>query len=418
MVSFSCEVCGDVLTKKKLDPHRQRCWGANFTCIDCMTHFPGTEYRSHTSCMTEEQKYQGALYRPKKGKGAQNQNQNPNQNRNQNNVQAMAQPAYVEEVAEDFDTWRQYDNNGNAPAQAPTPPSATEAPVNVFDYMVNPTPTTSRVSVAEEQPEQKESNEMVRYESKTKETTENAVVHHETPAPKKKSKGGEKEVKKDKKRKRELHIETDHPMTDAPPVLHSGLTGGISRMMSRPDVFPPSPESAETPASPLKKSKHAKHHKSESLGNSLMAMIAGSKLKKSKSSKTKESKDTKEGKEKKSSSASPSSKKHKHSHSKSLEVPKEQKMIEYTPGSKDGAVEKDKDNQVVIFQPRAERFLSFVNKGPESDKGVSLNKALKRYHRERSASGTSVSKLAEEKELWRSLRMRRNDRGEIVLFCV
>lgn len=412
MVSFSCEVCGDVLTKKKLDPHRQRCWGANFTCIDCMTHFPGTEYRSHTSCMTEEQKYQGALYRPKKGKGQQNQNQNQNRNRNQNNSQAMAQPAYVEEVAEDFDTWRQYDNNGNTPAQAPTPPSATEAPVNVFDYMVNPTPTASRVSVAEET---KESNEMVRYESKADETTENAVVHYETPAQKKKSKDGEKEVKKDKKRKRELHIETDHPMTDAPPVLHSGLTGGISRMMSRPDAFPPSPESAETPASPLKKSKHSKHHKSESLGNSLMAMIAGSKTKKSKTSK---SKDLKDKKEKKSSSGSPSSKKHKSSHSKSLEAPKEQKMIEYRPGSKDSATDKDKDNQVVIFQPRAERFLSFVNKGPGSDKGVSLNKALKRYHRERSASGTSVSKLAEEKELWRSLRMRRNDRGEIVLFCV
>ncbi|KAK3485138.1 hypothetical protein B0T13DRAFT_492199 [Neurospora crassa] len=329
MVSFSCEVCGDVLTKKKLDPHRQRCWGANFTCIDCMTHFPG--------------------------------NQNPNQNRNQNNVQAMAQPAYVEEVAEDFDTWRQHDNNGNAAAQAPTPPSATEAPVNVFDYMVNPTPTTSRVSVAEEQPGQTESNEMVRYESKTKRE------HRERcsplkPAPKKKSKDGEKE-----------------PTQEV-------------QALEAPQI--------------------------NSLGNSLMAMIAGSKLKKSKSSKTKESKDTKEGKEKKSSSASPSSKKHKHSHSKSLEVPKEQRMIEYTPGSKDGAVDKDKDNQVVIFQPRAERFLSFVNKGPESDKGVSLNKALKRYHRERSASGTSVSKLAEEKELWRSLRMRRNDRGEIVLFCV
>lgn len=366
--------------------------------------------------MTEEQKYQGALYRPKKGKGQQNQNQS--QNRNQNNSQAMAQPAYVEEVAEDFDTWRQYDNNGSAPAQAPTPPSATEAPVNVFDYMVNPTPTASRVSVAEET---KESNEMVRYGSKTDETTENAVVHYETPAQKKKSKDGEKEVKKDKKRKRELHIETDHPMTDAPPVLHSGLTGGISRMMSRPDAFPPSPESAETPASPLKKSKHSKHHKSESLGNSLMAMIAGSKTKKSKTSKSKDSKDkkdTKEKKEKKSSTGSPSSKKHKSSHSKSLEAPKEQKMIEYRPGSKDGAADKDKDNQVAIFQPRAERFLSFVNKGPDSDKGVSLNKALKRYHRERSASGTSVSKLAEEKELWRSLRMRRNDRGEVVLFCV
>lgn len=36
------------MTKKKLDPHRNRCHGASFTCIDCMTYFPGVEYRSHT----------------------------------------------------------------------------------------------------------------------------------------------------------------------------------------------------------------------------------------------------------------------------------------------------------------------------------------------------------------------------------
>ena len=44
--------------------------------------------------------------------------------------------------------------------------------------------------------------------------------------------GEKKDAKKDKKRKR-LHIETDHIMTDAPPVLHSGLTGGISKFVTR-----------------------------------------------------------------------------------------------------------------------------------------------------------------------------------------
>ncbi|PKX90778.1 LYAR-type C2HC zinc finger protein [Aspergillus novofumigatus IBT 16806] len=52
MVSFSCEACGDVLTKKKLDPHRNQCRGASFTCIDCMVHFQGTSYRSHTVCLS------------------------------------------------------------------------------------------------------------------------------------------------------------------------------------------------------------------------------------------------------------------------------------------------------------------------------------------------------------------------------
>ena len=73
---------------------------------------------------------------------------------------------------------------------------------------------------------------------------------------------------------------------------------------------------------------------------------------------------------------------------------------------------------MVIFKPRADLFLSFVNKGPDSERGCSMNKALKRFHRERSASGTSLGKPVEEKELWRSLRLRKNERGEIVLFCV
>jgi cell growth-regulating nucleolar protein len=40
--------CGDVLTKKKLDNHRMQCHGASFTCLDCMVHFMGMDYRGHT----------------------------------------------------------------------------------------------------------------------------------------------------------------------------------------------------------------------------------------------------------------------------------------------------------------------------------------------------------------------------------
>ncbi|KAI5295905.1 hypothetical protein KEM52_006528 [Ascosphaera acerosa] len=78
MVSFQCEACGDVLTKKKLDPHRGRCHYASFTCIDCMVHFEGNAYKSHTSCMTEAEKYEKGLYQPKekKGKGQGNANGN------------------------------------------------------------------------------------------------------------------------------------------------------------------------------------------------------------------------------------------------------------------------------------------------------------------------------------------------------
>lgn len=67
MVSFSCEVCNDTVVKKKLDQHRGRCHGAYFTCIDCSTTFEGTAYKQHTSCISEAEKYEKALYKqPKK----------------------------------------------------------------------------------------------------------------------------------------------------------------------------------------------------------------------------------------------------------------------------------------------------------------------------------------------------------------
>ncbi|ODV61996.1 uncharacterized protein ASCRUDRAFT_80330 [Ascoidea rubescens DSM 1968] len=66
MVSFSCEVCNDTIIKKKLDNHKRMCYGAYFTCIDCSKTFEGNDYRKHTSCVTEDEKYQKALYKPKK----------------------------------------------------------------------------------------------------------------------------------------------------------------------------------------------------------------------------------------------------------------------------------------------------------------------------------------------------------------
>lgn len=386
--------------------------------------------------MSEAQKYQGALYREKKAKPAPGATNPAAPN-------AMVHAAYVEDVAEDYDSWRDYEQRSdddshsvNPPPEAPTPPSAVE-PVNVFDFLVaNPTPTASNVSLPATAPIQhSEETALVRFDPEANNLSnalddDSAMVQYgsgpvptsqfETPSPKearRRAKDGDKEAKKDKKRKR-LHIETDHIMTDAPPVLHSGLTGGMNRLMARPTVFPPSPDYsggdvAETPASPLKKTK-SKHKSSrtESLGNSLMAMIAagaGAKPKSSSSSK----KRTKT----KSSSSSSKKKKRSGTTTKALEAPKEQKLLEYKPGSKDGESHPT-GGELVVYKPRAEHFLSFVNKGPESERGCSVNKALKRYHRERNASGVSLSKLMEEKELFRSLRMKKNDRGEIVLFCL
>ncbi|KAJ3184657.1 hypothetical protein HDU87_004060 [Geranomyces variabilis] len=67
MVSFVCEACQETLKKPKLEQHTYRCQYAQFSCIDCSTTFQGTDYRAHTSCISEAEKYQGALYKgPKK----------------------------------------------------------------------------------------------------------------------------------------------------------------------------------------------------------------------------------------------------------------------------------------------------------------------------------------------------------------
>jgi cell growth-regulating nucleolar protein len=174
--------------------------------------------------------------------------------------------------------------------------------------------------------------------------------------------------------------------------------------MMRP-VFPPSPDysggdGAEvSPASPLKKTRHSKHARSgrEGIGNNLLAMVTSSKTK---------TKKRKIG-----------TKKHSSSHRSDSE--RTPKMIEYhRPHSRDEKQGSGDGSQMVVYKPRADLFLSFINKGPESERGCSVNKALKRFHRERTAAGGSLGKHTEEKELWRSLRMRRNERGEIVLFCL
>ncbi|EGW33655.1 uncharacterized protein SPAPADRAFT_59029 [Spathaspora passalidarum NRRL Y-27907] len=92
MVSFSCEVCNDTITKKKLDQHAQRCYGAYFTCIDCSTTFEGTSYRNHTSCISEAEKYEKALYRGPKKKNQQIKEQPKEQPKKQPKEQPKEQP--------------------------------------------------------------------------------------------------------------------------------------------------------------------------------------------------------------------------------------------------------------------------------------------------------------------------------------
>ncbi|AJQ33444.1 BAD_collapsed_G0006380.mRNA.1.CDS.1 [Saccharomyces cerevisiae] len=87
MVTFNCEVCNDTVPKKNTEKHYYRCPNAYYTCIDCSKTFEdGVSYKNHTSCISEDEKYQKALY-----KG--NKKQKQKQQQKQQQQQPVATPA-------------------------------------------------------------------------------------------------------------------------------------------------------------------------------------------------------------------------------------------------------------------------------------------------------------------------------------
>ncbi|KAI9890031.1 MAG: hypothetical protein M1814_004547 [Vezdaea aestivalis] len=467
MVSFSCEACGDVLTKKKLDVHRNnRCRDAIFTCLDCMKTFADTEYRSHTTCISEAEKYQGSLYKSQKGKARREpHHQIPDD-------LVSLQPSVEDAADAAADSFRSAGAVAivDAPPPAPSPPPAAAAlgalpGINVFDFLNNnPTPTASQVDLnnprinydatpappamavydstltVNEIPEGHRDNDTDSLYNKYGYTYGDGPVDVAmeiagqkliTPAPNRdRSTAKQEEASStDKKRKRH-HVEDldlssvnsqrsaegdDMTMTDAPPVLHSGLTGGLHRLLSRPE-FPPSPDfsgAEPSPGSPLKRSKRSSKSRISSLQSN-----GHSETRKSSSSTNADD-------------SRPRRKKHRRHHrddsgerrvhrrhregSEHSHRPRSVKAIEYNP-ERASAQPDAGASQVVLYQSRVDLFMSFINKGPDSEHGVSLNKALKRYHRERIDKGIGLGRQEEEKELWKCLRLKRNEVGEIVLF--
>lgn len=525
MVSFSCEACGDVLTKKKLDPHRGQCRGASFTCIDCMVHFYGMEYRAHTSCMSEAQKYQGALYKekPQKGKKGQNNKQNPNQTPNGHHQQARVEDA--------------------PPPPAPTPPPVGEVktpapapanndkPVNVFDYLVaDETPNASKVALVEPPKEQMKMNPNAKSvfepsESLTRvETNPNTddegknydVAYQEngfsygaghiphstsppnasttefvTPASKKKKDRKAPGTVSEKKRKRgQADVlstpgeAVDTQMMDAPssiinnagtPMLnHSGLTGGLNRMMR--SASPDGDDSPETnrrayqdTSSPIKRSrrngKEANGNGDPGLGISMKnragrlvsSMFGGSAVSSTNGSEP-GSKAVVHARRGSSSSGDgqldvrKSKKSHRSRADEDDSRKSKRKSSNPTDGDRPsrrlkqiderrGSADSSHGHQVTVYKqsrPPARtdedlqrelghHFLSLV--ASHSERGCSVNKALKRFHRDLSDeydadrgrdNGRSRAdrerRVDDEKDLFRALRLRRNDRGEIVVF--
>jgi cell growth-regulating nucleolar protein len=301
-----------------------------------------------------------------------------------------------------------------------------------------------------------------------------------TPAPKPKhsrTKSRDTDVettskKTDRKRKRnspaELDMslvraqeERDNMMAEAPPMLHSGLTGGLNRLLARPE-FPPSPEdSGEYANSPLSPMKRAKQGNSAALmraqrdyetqqQKARKADIKAQRELEEKEKKEKKAKERGRERDRKERNASTTlvkvrpKKKREDSGSKEIRrirrrqysssvspAPQDRKVlkaIEYRP-SVSRSASPDGNGQLIVrpsgdivpastgMDARADLFMSFITKGPESERGMSVNKALKRYHRERHDDrDRAPSKVDEEKELWKNMRLKKNDRGEIVLF--
>lgn len=85
----------------------------------------------------------------------------------------------------------------------------------------------------------------------------------------------------------------------------------------------------------------------------------------------------------------------------------------------DDSRRKPTNGTMVVFgaeekQKRACRSFLANAPGLDSDKGYSIHKMLKRWHKQNDARSTAL-KLEEEQDLWRGLRIRRNEKGEFVL---
>ncbi|XP_037347159.2 cell growth-regulating nucleolar protein [Pungitius pungitius] len=70
MVFFTCNSCGESLKKAQVEKHVGMCRGCQvLSCIDCGKDFCGDDYKNHTRCISENQKYGGKGFEGKANKG-------------------------------------------------------------------------------------------------------------------------------------------------------------------------------------------------------------------------------------------------------------------------------------------------------------------------------------------------------------
>ena len=509
---FVTQACGDVITKKSVDKHRNQCRGASFSCLDCNVHFNGTDYRAHTSCISEAQKYQGHLYKEKEKKSRAEKRKSMGGNEHSHAM--VPRRAYVEDAPEgdDSQTIAVIDVPPRAPTPPPVPQAAGELPdsINVFDFLVTEdTPNSSKTAiqaangrrVVEHTPYYANGDSQYsrppphhhnnrhseylqygfsygespippsfdRYDSwQNLQGVQNARTlapppTFVTPMPKearkeKKSKDKHVSISESTEKKRKRHqvedldltstrrsTSRDEPTSEAVPntrVLSSGLTGGLSKLVTDSDFYDDRISAGPTPISPAKRSRREEDKKERRKSSYTSYSTTTSKSPstkypddkynhRSRSAERKYNDEKYHHRARSLDRSEPVYHDDRHRHRKhhqdsfsSEDKPPNRKRhvraIEYPPDriERPASVQPTSMNQMVTYgQPysRADLFMSLVNKGPGSERGCSMNKVLKRYHRERDARGEG-EKEEEDKELWKAVRLRKNERGEIVLF--
>ncbi|PCH36058.1 hypothetical protein WOLCODRAFT_91821 [Wolfiporia cocos MD-104 SS10] len=181
-VAYRCEGCGDTVKKPKLDVHRSQC-NSSFTCIDCMTTFSGpAQYKAHTQCISEAEKYQKGLYKGQQNGGPRNNNRGNGDGR-QNGSTGKYQP------------WARNSGPGGSSRRGHPRNEASGANNTPLGTPARMSPVTS--PVISSPPEQDKMEEPVPAAS----TLTSPPPKEAKEAEKKEEKKGKKEKKKEKKEK-------------------------------------------------------------------------------------------------------------------------------------------------------------------------------------------------------------------------
>ena len=397
--------------------------------------------------MSEAQKYEGAMYKEKpaaNGRVGKNNNKQHSKTNgaSQNNNSQQQQQTPVKETPRTVS----FADDAPTPPVPGAMPSSTvgEKEVNVFDYLVNEnTPNSSKEKADHASPllgrradDEKDKGYDSSYEKNgfsygegpikgsLKTTTSKPSMEFKTPAPKEKKGHSREDTKQsqdkhqkndlpsDKKRKRQVE-DVDLSGADSPdeapsstknnvgtPTLqHSGLTGGLDRMFR--DEDDKAARAYRDGSSPIKRTsrgekearkdhRELKKSRAERLVSSMFGVPAGSRYDVTSKGVVRSSRKSR--------------------HQQQVGSRRDSDDLSSKNSTVQNFGQQGLQNDELVQYQMAGQFLSLITKGPDSTRGMSVHKVLKRLH------GQYEHGPDDESDMWRALRTRRNDRGEIVLF--